>query len=229
MNGLPGFGRMPEAARRLLMWQALRPMTPRTAVAMALGGSSLLLGMGAMLITWHGRHKLQTLAQQESRPPQITASVPTHHQDLPSQPRWPRLEELHASLRQPPFYPDRKLPADQTPASSTGDERYRLAGTVVSGQRRFAIIENRTTKETKRLGVGESLDGLPITEVLPNRVILGQGTQRRELNLTWAPSPTAAPRRTVIAEPEKKARQQVQDQQRKENTQRPSPNRGVRR
>lgn len=223
-----GFARLPRLPARPFDWQTLRSMTPRTAAAIALGSLSILLATMAVALTLHGRHGMQTLARQTDHVPPSATSKPDQREQ-PTQPTWPRRETLRASLRQPPFYPDRKLPADETPAAG-GDERYRLAGTVVSGQRRFAIIENRATKETKRLGMGETLDGLPIIEVLPDRAILGQGMQRREIRLTWAPSPKSPPRRTAIAEPEKKARQpKPAEQLNNTPAQRPSPSRGVRR
>jgi hypothetical protein len=228
MNRPTGFARIPRLPARPFDWQMLRSMSPRTAAAIALGGLSLLLGAMAVALTLHGRHGMQTLARQTDHIPSPATSMPDQGKQ-PTQPTWPGRETLRASLRQPPFYPDRKLPVDETPAAG-GDERYRLAGTVVSGQRRFAIIENRATKETKRLGMGETLDGLPIIEVLPDRVILGQGMQRREIRLTWAPSPKSPPRRTAIAEPEKRARQpKPAEQPNNTAAQRPSPGRGVRR
>lgn len=215
----------------------LHAITPRAAAAISLGSLSMLLGTVALALILHGRHTMQTLARQADQRPMLPVAAMPEQKDQPPQSSWPRREELRASLRQPPFYPDRKLPAAEAASVSSGDERYRLSGTVVSGQRRFAIIENRATKETKRLGVGESLDGLPITEVLPDVVILGQGTQRRELPLTWAPSPTSTPRRTVVAKsekkvvakPEKKPRQAARDQRRTTTNQPPLSSRGVRR
>ncbi len=216
----------------------LHAITPRTAAAISLGSLSMLLGTVALALILHGRHTMQTLAHQADadQKPMLPVAAMPEQKDQPPQPSWPRREELRASLRQPPFYPDRKLPAAEAASVSSGDERYRLSGTVVSGQRRFAIIENRATKETKRLGVGESLDGLPITEVLPDVVILGQGTQRRELHLTWAPSPTSTPRRTVVAKsekvvakPERKPPQAARDQRRITTNQPPLSSRGVRR
>lgn len=213
----------------------LHTITPRSAAVILLGSLATLLAVGSLALFVHGRHAIQTLASQKDQRPMPPPVVMPEQMDQPAPPSWPRREELHASLRQPPFYPDRKLPAAEVQSVSSGDERYRLSGTVVSGQRRFAIIENRTTKETKRLGVGESLDGLTITAVLPDLVVLGQGAQRRELHMTWAPSPTSTPRRTVVATPDRKAvakpktRQLIQDQRRIRTNQAPSSSRGLRR
>lgn len=228
MSRLRDFGRIPRLPARPFDRQTLRSMTPRTAAAVAMGGLSMLLGTMVVALTLQGRHAMQTLARQTDQVTPPATAMP-NQKEQPPQPTWPRRETLRASLSRPPFYPDRKLPAEEAPAAGGGDERYRLAGTVVSGQRRFAIIENRTTKETKRLGRGETLDGLPILEVLPDRVILGQGMQRRELHLTWAPSPKSPPRRTAIAEPDKRAGKPKPEQANNTAAQRPSPNRGVKR
>lgn len=177
----------------------LYSLPPRKAAMVILVSLIILSGIAALVIISHGRHIIQNLHKQANHP-SIGKSVPLKLTDNLHLPKWSTIDKLQASLTHPAFYPDRKIPTEEkkvAPVINVNDY-YRLAGTVVSGEQRYAIIENRKTKESKRIGIGETMDVLMIVNVSPDSVTVNQSGQIAQLHLDWAPSPTTTPRRTVV-------------------------------
>lgn len=87
--------------------------------------------------------------------------------DTPSMPR----DALTLIAEHPLFNADRQQdPAPQMLAQLPALDNYRLAGVVVTGETRIAIIEKKASKTTVTLKVGELLDGRTIKEIFAEGV-----------------------------------------------------------
>lgn len=82
--------------------------------------------------------------------------------DTPSMPR----DALALIAEHPLFNADRQQdPAPQMLAQLPALDNYRLAGVVVTGETRIAIIEKKASKTTVTLKIGDLLDGRTIKEI----------------------------------------------------------------
>ena len=117
----------------------------------------------------------------------------------------PVLEEFSEMVGRPLFVQSRR-PVDVAeaqgdasvpPARSTTQNNpndYRLTGVVIAEGEAVALLQGRSEETVTRLRVGETLDAWSVREIHPDRVLLVDGREKREIVLwRFEPLPQTKP------------------------------------
>lgn len=100
---------------------------------------------------------------------------------------------LFAQSRRPP-------PALQDVQSRSEGLALALVGTIITGEKPYALIDPGNGQPVLHLGVGESADGWTITKIQPYAVAVGRGGEERQLYIRYEavdpPRPAIARERT---------------------------------
>ena len=95
----------------------------------------------------------------------------------------------------------------------TKSEIPQLFGTIITNEKKLAILEDRTTKKSNLYKVNASVSGFIVSQILENKVILLNGGESIEVDLRAdkkfkAPKRIQARRKTIRKAPERRRRLQ---------------------
>ena len=109
----------------------------------------------------------------------------TFSNSLPEPPKpIPHFDSLREVVERPIFSPSRQKRAKRTaPEPLTRPIDLVLAGVIVSGNNRIALVRRPPSGKVMRLSVGQQIDGWLILTIHRDKLVLGAGEGRREILL----------------------------------------------
>ncbi|MCL2872271.1 MAG: hypothetical protein FWF41_04735 [Betaproteobacteria bacterium] len=105
------------------------------------------------------------------------------------------LEARKETVNRPLFTPTRQPapPSDATAGANKVDRGlYILSGTAIQGQTRIAFLRNAKDNKPTTVRVGDMVDGMKVSVVTADKVVLTAGGQEEELQLKVATGPKGA-------------------------------------
>ena len=115
--------------------------------------------------------------------------------DIPTATSWsplltaPSRESLAAILERPVFSESRRPNSDKGDIQAAPHD-FRLAGLVIAGGERSALIETGTSAMLQRLEEGDDIGGWILVEIALDRIKIRRGTMETEMRLDYAaPAP----------------------------------------
>ncbi|MDR0247576.1 MAG: hypothetical protein LBI16_04185 [Burkholderiales bacterium] len=141
------------------------------------------------------------MRQQSSEP--VVATQPLEITLLPEF-KTSELSERKETIERPLFVPTRR-PAPPSDAVEGGPSRierglFILTGTAIQGQTRIAFLRNAKDNKPKTVYVGDTVEGMSVSVITADRVVLTAGGQEEELLLRVATGPKGAV--TPVAQPQ---------------------------
>jgi hypothetical protein len=161
-----------------------------------IGGALALLLLITLAVEWDRGRKLR---QQPSAP--VAAVNPLEITILPEF-KTSELQERKETIERPLFVPTRR-PAPPPDAAENAPSRierglFVLSGTAIQGQIRIAFLRNAKDNKPKTVRVGDTVEGMNVSVITADKVVLTAGGQEEELLLKVATGPKGAVTPTTL-------------------------------
>lgn len=126
-----------------------------------------------------------------------------------SPPAIPSLDILDETVLRPLFLPSRRSadPVKETPtaaAPKTKRDRLMLLGVIIFGDQRLALVKQDRVGAVVRVAEGQRVNSWQVDKILPDRVVLTENGESRELRLKDANGSTAERGEDSRRQPRKK-------------------------
>jgi len=154
----------------------------------ALVNVALVLAIGSEL-GW-GKHLHSALPA-----PVVYPSVPVKITLLPDY-HLPELDHSSAqTLERPLFVSTRRKPPPPPPPPPPAMKKgqFQLLGTTITDETRVAIVKELAGGKVRQLMLNQTINGLRLEQIEPDRIVFTQYDDREELRLKIQPSPKAPP------------------------------------
>ena len=171
-----------------------------TAVRVGLLAAGLVVGLGAITSSTGQGLRAQTFVLVDAAGEPIPEIQPSADAPRPTPFPWLTLDLLAATRDQPLFSPDRRgdepepVAVEEEPEPEPEPEvtaepdatppQVRLAGVVISGTLRIAMLHDEVEDEVVRLREGQSFSDWTLIAVAPRSVIFRHGTQEHTVVLS---------------------------------------------
>lgn len=115
---------------------------------------------------------------------------------LPPDYHLPEREKTYAAtLERPLFVPSRSQapPPPPPPPPTMKKGQFQLLGTTITDELTAALVKEVASGRVRQLKLNQTINGLRLEQIGPDRVVFTQYDDREELRLKIQPSPKAAP------------------------------------
>ncbi|MDR0770316.1 MAG: hypothetical protein LBE75_03850 [Burkholderiales bacterium] len=172
------------------------------------GALALLL---AVTLVWEANQGRMS----RQKPPEPAVAKPLEISLLPEF-KTSSLQERKETVERPLFVPTRRPapPPEAVAEAPSKVERglFVLSGTAIQGQTRIAFLRNAKDNKPKTVHVGDVVEGMNVSVITADKVVLTAGGQEEELLLKVATGPKGAVTPSAIAPPPQAQQQQAQPQ-----------------
>jgi type II secretory pathway component PulC len=155
-----------------------------------IGGALALLLLITLAVEWDRGRKWR-----QQPPASVAAANPLEITLLPEF-NTSELQERKETVERPLFVPTRRPapPPDAVEAEPSRIERglFVLSGTAIQGQTRIAFLRNAKDNKPKTVRVGDTVEGMNVSVITADKVVLTAGGQEEELLLKVAAGPKGA-------------------------------------
>lgn len=160
-------------------------------LAWALANAALVLAIGSEL-DWGGSLHLPVPAPVVHPPVPIEITLPPDY-------RLPEREKTYAAtLERPLFVPSRREappvpPPPPPPPPTMKKGQFQLLGTTITDEIRTALVKEVSSGKVRQIELNQTINGLRLEQVEPERVVFTQYGDREELHLKIQSSPKVPP------------------------------------
>jgi type II secretory pathway component PulC len=177
-----------------------------------IGGALALILLSTLV--WEANRE-RSLRKQPPKP--VVAAQPLDVTLLPEF-KTSALQERKATVERPLFVPTRRpaplmdVVVEKEP-SRIERGLFVLSGTAIHEQTRIAFLRNAKDNKPKTVHIGDVVEGMNVSVITPDRVVLTAGGQEEELLLRVVAGPRGAVTPAAVAPQQQPQQQQPQQQQ----------------